>query len=67
MNAIEVPTVLVASTDDPYIAVERAQAFATAWGSQLHIVGAFGHICSDRKLAYWEDGQKLLKDLLSQI
>jgi len=35
---------VVASTDDPWMRLERAEYFARAWGAPLHCLGAAGHI-----------------------
>ena len=56
--------IVAVSTDDPYIAVERARVFAQAWGSQLVLVGALGHINSDSDLGVWPKGLGLLARLV---
>lgn len=58
------PTVVVASTDDNYITVERVTGLATDWGARLVNVGAKGHIGSAAKLGAWLEGQALLEELL---
>jgi uncharacterized protein len=60
-------SILVASTDDPYLSLERAQELSAAWKSSLHVVGALGHIGSLSKLEYWEEGKGLLKQLIQHI
>ena len=57
------PTVVVASRDDFWVSLARAEAFANAWGSRFVDVGARGHINSDSKLGAWPDGQALLDSL----
>ena len=57
------PAVLVASSDDPFCAAERARAFAQAWGSQPMAIGPCGHINADSGLGIWPEGQLLLADL----
>lgn len=66
VNTLPFPSILVASTDDPYITQDRAQELATAWGAHFHLVGALGHIGSDSKLADWPDGFQLLQSLIRQ-
>lgn len=51
---------LVASQDDPYCTFERAQSFATAWGSALVDAGRAGHINADSGVGDWPQGQALL-------
>jgi predicted alpha/beta hydrolase family esterase len=58
------PSIVVASTDDPYLTLPRAERFAAAWGSRLVVVGALGHINSASGLASWPDGFDLLRQLL---
>lgn len=61
------PSVVVASTNDPYISKERAELLAHHWGSIFVNAGALGHINSASDLGYWGDGQKILGNLLSKI
>jgi predicted alpha/beta hydrolase family esterase len=58
------PSILVASSDDPYCSQERSQALALAWGSQLVTLEHAGHINADSKLGNWEAGQRLLQKLM---
>lgn len=57
------PSVVVASTNDQYVSVERARGFAEAWGSRLVIVGDAGHINSQSGLGDWPAGFALLQEL----
>lgn len=61
------PSIVVASENDPYASFERKQFFAKKWGSELVNVGQLGHINSDCELEYWEEGQAILKQLISKI
>jgi predicted alpha/beta hydrolase family esterase len=58
------PAIVVTSTDDPYVTVERAQEFANAWHARLVTVGARGHINSDSRLGMWPEGHALLEPWL---
>jgi predicted alpha/beta hydrolase family esterase len=58
------PSIVVASTDDPYADLQFAQACACSWGSQLIDVGAKGHLNADSGLDDWRDGQVLLRELI---
>jgi predicted alpha/beta hydrolase family esterase len=64
MNALKFPTVLVASTNDPYLSLVRAREFAAAWSSRLHVVGPLEHIGSDSKLERWDEGRRLLDQVV---
>lgn len=58
------PNILVASTNDPYCTIERAQQLADAWGSRFVNVGAMGHINTDVGFGPWPQGERLLAELL---
>lgn len=64
LNRIDFPTILVASTNDEYVSLGRAEVFARAWGSRLVNVGAAGHINSASALGEWPRGRALLDELL---
>lgn len=57
------PSIVVASTDDPYCTLSHAQACASAWGSRLVNIGAAGHINANSGLGEWTDGYNLLQQL----
>src|SRR5436190_11721630 len=56
-------SVVVASSNDPFVTVVRAQAFATAWGSEFVMIGEAGHINSASGLGDWPEGFSLLRTL----
>ncbi|MER7772840.1 alpha/beta fold hydrolase [Kitasatospora sp. NPDC096140] len=57
------PTVVVSSTDDPWVSPDRARAFAAAWGARYVEPGAFGHLNSESGLDDWPEGRTLLAEL----
>lgn len=57
------PSILVASTNDPYGTWTFAARCAQAWGSQLVNAGPLGHINADSGLGDWEAGLRLLEQL----
>ena len=57
------PSIVVASTDDPFASLERAAAFATAWGSRLVTIERAGHINADAGYGPWPEGRRLLAEL----
>ncbi|MGA9637302.1 RBBP9/YdeN family alpha/beta hydrolase [Flavobacterium sp.] len=59
------PTILITSTNDPYISIEKASFLAEIWGSELVTIGEKGHINTDSNLGFWEEGQLYLNKLLS--
>ena len=56
-------SVVVASADDVYVSLERARAYATAWGSRFVDVGPAGHINAASGLGAWPAGYALLEEL----
>jgi len=57
------PSIVVASTNDPYGSVEFAESTATAWGSRFISVGSIGHINSQSGLGEWKEGFLLYNQL----
>lgn len=58
------PSILVASTDDPWSTIERAHSLAVDWGSHFVDAGEQGHLNAESDLGMWPDGQALLSRLL---
>ncbi len=56
-------TTLVASTNDPWISIEKAKAYAQFWGSEFVIIGDAGHINNLSGYGEWEQGYEILKKL----
>jgi predicted alpha/beta hydrolase family esterase len=61
------PTLVVASTNDPYVAFDRAQGFAASWGADFCNAGELGHINSESKLGFWPQGLVMLGQLLARV
>jgi predicted alpha/beta hydrolase family esterase len=61
------PSILAASHNDPYMALDRSRALARTWGSQFADAGDAGHINADSHLGDWSFGQFLLSRLLQGI
>lgn len=58
------PSIVVASTDDPWVSIERAHSMAADWGSHFVEVGAQGHLNAASGLGWWPDGQELLERVI---
>ncbi|UOR04055.1 alpha/beta fold hydrolase [Hymenobacter aerilatus] len=58
------PSIVVASTNDQYVSLARAQQFAEAWGSRFVNMGALGHLNAESGLGLWPQGHQLLLELL---
>lgn len=54
------PSILVASSDDPWIEIGHARNLASAWGSHFVDAGEQGHLNATSGIGWWEEGQKLL-------
>lgn len=63
-RALPFPSIVVASDDDPWIALDRARDIAGDWGSSFVDVGSLGHINADSGLGAWSDGQAWLMRLI---
>jgi len=57
---------VVASADDPYVSLDRAELFARAWGSRFVNVGRAGHINAASGLGDWPRGLELLEELAAR-
>lgn len=57
------PSIIVASTNDPYGSHEHMQACAEMWGSRFITLGAYGHINASSGLGSWPEGYELLSSL----
>jgi predicted alpha/beta hydrolase family esterase len=58
------PSIVVASRNDPYVALDRAAMMARHWGSHLVDVGEAGHVNTDSGLGDWPLGITLLDRLI---
>ncbi len=57
------PSTVVASSNDPFVTIARAQTFARAWGSEFVTIGEAGHINTDSGLGDWPEGLALLRNV----
>lgn len=63
LGRLPFPSIVVASSDDEYVSLDRAEQFARAWGSRFVNAGALGHINSASGLGDWPVGRALLGSL----
>jgi predicted alpha/beta hydrolase family esterase len=61
------PSLLVASSDDPFGSVAYAKRCAAGWGSVFVEIGAAGHINADSGLGDWPAGRALFEELLKAL
>lgn len=64
---LPVPTITVASSNDPFVTLERARALASDWDSAFHDAGELGHINGASRLGLWPQGLVLLGRLLNRV
>ncbi|WP_215780405.1 alpha/beta hydrolase [Paludibacterium sp. B53371] len=58
------PAIVVASSNDPYCQIDRAERMAQSWGAHFVDLGPAGHINAESGLGSWETGQRLLQRLI---
>ncbi len=63
MELMPYASIVVASTDDKYVTLQRAAEYADAWHSRLVILENAGHINSSSGLGDWPYGLELLKEI----
>jgi predicted alpha/beta hydrolase family esterase len=56
-------SIVAASSDDPWCALQRAKSWAADWGARFHDIGARGHINSESGLNIWPQGQAWVTEL----
>jgi uncharacterized protein len=56
-------SIVVASSNDPYVTLSRAETFVKKWGSEFVMIGEAGHINSASGLGEWAEGLALLNTL----
>lgn len=59
-------SLVLASSNDPYCSLGRAEQLAQAWGSEFRCLGDLGHINADSGLGDWPEGHALLAPWLGQ-
>ncbi|WP_421759655.1 RBBP9/YdeN family alpha/beta hydrolase [Devosia sp.] len=61
------PSLLVASSTDPFVTTLRAADMASAWGSELHHAGDAGHINLASGHGPWPEGLLMFTRLMQRI
>ena len=67
LQRLPFPSLVVASSNDPYLSLERAREFARAWGSRLVEVGDAGHLNTASGHGPWPEGRRLLEEWLREL
>jgi hypothetical protein len=63
---LDIPTMVVASRNDPWMAFDRAADLAKAWGSDLVDLGLAGHINVASGFGPWQRGKGLRDSLIDR-
>jgi predicted alpha/beta hydrolase family esterase len=67
MEKLPFPSVMVVSSNDEYVTLERAREMAAAWGSKLVEIGDAGHINGASGYGEWPEGEKMLLEFCEQV
>jgi uncharacterized protein len=59
-------SIVVASTNDPYISIDRARDLARAWGAGFVDAGSCGHINTAAGFGPWPAGERIVRSLISE-
>jgi predicted alpha/beta hydrolase family esterase len=59
-QALPVPSIMVGSTNDPWMAAPRAELWARRWASRFINGGELGHINAESGLGDWPEGLETL-------
>ncbi|WP_410218168.1 RBBP9/YdeN family alpha/beta hydrolase [Paracoccus sp. (in: a-proteobacteria)] len=62
----DVPTLVVASRNDPWMSFETSQQLALSWGATLHDLGHAGHINAASGFGPWPAAKAMRDALLTQ-
>ena len=60
-NKLDFKSIIVASSNDVWVSLDRSTYFARCWGSELINIGEAGHINSASGHYQWHEGLDLLK------
>ena len=61
------PSIVVASTTDPLVTVDRARGFAADWGSDFMLAGDAGHINAASGHGPWPEGLLQFAELMKRL
>ena len=64
---LDIPTLVAASRNDPWMGFSRARGLAAAWGSRFVDLGAAGHVNVASGFGPWPRGKMLRDGLLARV
>ncbi len=63
LQKLPFPSLVMASSNDPFGSLQAQAQLAEAWGAKLHKLGDKGHINADSGLGNWPQGREWLQGL----
>jgi uncharacterized protein len=60
---VDFKTIVVASSDDIWVSIDRAKYFANCWGSEFINIGNAGHINAETGYGQWTKGLEILQTI----
>jgi len=66
-DPLRFPSLVIASSDDPYGSVDHARLRAREWRSGFVLAGAMGHINASSGLGDWPQGRMLLEAFMAGV
>jgi predicted alpha/beta hydrolase family esterase len=67
LQRLPFPSIVVASSDDPFVTAARARQYADAWNSRFVLLENAGHINVASGYGAWPEGYALLSALRSTV
>ena len=67
MEKLPFPSIVIASSNDEYVTLDRARAIAAAWGSKFVEIGDAGHINGASGYGEWPEGERMLMEFCSRL
>lgn len=64
LDTITFRTIMIASSDDIWVSLDRARFFAQKWGSEFINIGKAGHINVQSGYTNWNEGLEILKKIV---
>jgi predicted alpha/beta hydrolase family esterase len=65
-NPLPFPTLLAASSTDPWAKIDWSRQLAKQWGARFVDLGDAGHVNPEAGFGPWPQGKELLRDLLAE-
>lgn len=63
LDKLNFKSIVVASSNDPWVSLERAKLFAKSWGSEFINIGKAGHINVASGHTNWDEGIQILNTI----